>query len=51
VATGGEGGAGAAVAGAEAAEDGEVVVEDFEKKKNCQPITQPNIYICPIIIL
>ncbi len=33
MATGEEGGTGAAVAGAEAAEDGEVVVEDFEKKK------------------
>jgi hypothetical protein len=31
MATGGEGGAGAVVAGAEAAEDGEVVVEASEK--------------------
>jgi hypothetical protein len=39
MATGGEGGSGAEVAGAEAAEDGEVVVEAFEKQ-----VAKPSLY-------
>jgi hypothetical protein len=45
MATGGEGGAGAVVAGAEAAEDGEVVVEDFEKKKLPSYLSTKHLYL------
>jgi hypothetical protein len=45
VATGEEGGTGAALAGAEVAEDGEVVVEDFEKKKSPTYLSIKHLYL------